>query len=35
MMHRQKARRGFKFSVPELEHLLETVDDVIPIGNSD
>jgi hypothetical protein len=30
-----KARRGFKFTVPELEHLLETVDDVIPIGNPD
>jgi hypothetical protein len=30
-----KARRGYKFTVTEMEHLLETVEDVIPIGNPD
>ena len=30
-----KARRGYKFTVSEVEHLLETVEDVIPIGNPD
>jgi hypothetical protein len=30
-----KARRGFKFTFSELEHLLETGEDVIPIGNPD
>ena len=29
------ARRGFKFTVVEIEHLLETIEDVIPIGNPD
>ena len=29
------ARRGFKFTVAEIEHLLETIEDVIPIGNPD
>ena len=29
------ARRGFKFTVSEIEHLLETIEDVIPIGNPD
>jgi hypothetical protein len=30
-----KARRRYKFTVSEIEHLLETVEDVIPIGNPD
>jgi hypothetical protein len=29
------ARRGFKFTVVEIENLLETIEDVIPIGNPD
>jgi len=29
------ARMGFKFTVVEIEHLLETIEDVIPIGNPD
>mgnify|MGYP006142657583 CR=1 FL=1 len=29
------ARRGFKFTVSEIEHLLETIEDVIPIRNPD
>jgi len=29
------ARRGFKFTVVEIEHLLETIEDIIPIGNPD
>jgi len=29
------ARRGFKFTVVEIEHLLETIEDVILIGNPD
>ena len=29
------ARRGFKFTVVEIEHLLEAIEDVIPIGNPD
>jgi hypothetical protein len=29
------ARRGFKFTVVEIEHLLKTIEDVIPIGNPD
>ncbi len=28
-----KATRGYKFTVSEVEHLLETVEDVIPIEN--
>lgn len=29
------ARRGFKFTVVEIEHLLEAIEDVVPIGNPD
>jgi len=29
------ARRGFKFTVVEIEHLLKTIEDIIPIGNPD
>jgi hypothetical protein len=29
------ARRGFKFTITKIEHLLEAVEEVIPTGNPD
>ncbi len=31
----KKGKRGFKFAVAELEHMLDIIDDIIPIGNPD
>jgi hypothetical protein len=30
-----KARRGFKFTIAKLKHLLEAAEEVIPISNPD
>jgi hypothetical protein len=31
----KKGKRGFKFSVAELEHMLDIIDNIVPIGNPD
>jgi hypothetical protein len=31
----KKGKRGFKFSVAELEHMLNFINDIVPIGNPD
>jgi hypothetical protein len=31
----KKGKRDFKFSVAELEHMLDIIDDIVPIGNPD
>jgi hypothetical protein len=31
----KKGKRGFKFTVAELEHMLNIIDDIVPIGNPD
>ena len=31
----KKGKRGFKFTVAELEHMLDIIDNIIPIGNPD
>jgi len=33
--HGKKSKRGFKFTVSELEHMLDIIDDIVPIGNPD
>jgi hypothetical protein len=31
----KKGKRSFKFSVAELEHMLDIINDIVPIGNPD
>jgi hypothetical protein len=31
----KKGKRGFKFTVAELKHLLDVIDESFPIGNPD
>jgi hypothetical protein len=31
----KKGKRGFKFTVAELEHMLDVIDGIVPIGNPD
>jgi hypothetical protein len=31
----KKGKRGFKFTIAELEHLLDAIDEIVPIGNLD
>jgi hypothetical protein len=33
--HGKKGKRGFKFTITELEHLLDVIYEIIPIGNPD
>jgi hypothetical protein len=34
-MTAKQERRGFKFTVQEMESMLEAIDEIIPIGNPD
>ena len=34
-MPQGQGRRGFKFTVQEMESMLEVIDDIVPIGNPD
>jgi hypothetical protein len=31
----KKGKRGFKFTIAELEHLVDVIDKIVPIGNPD
>ena len=31
----KKSKRGFKFTVAKLEHMLDIINDIVPIGNPD
>jgi hypothetical protein len=31
----KKGKGGFKFTVAEIEHMLDVIDEIVPIGNPD
>jgi hypothetical protein len=35
LKHGKKGKRGFKFTVAELEHMHDIINNIIPIGNPD